>query len=105
MDLGWGWGVITSDQIADSRNATLTLGLGGVGWGGVGCDNVGSDCRLPQCHADLGVGWGWVGWVGGVGWGVITSDQIADSRNATLTSPVSKYKLQNTTVQFRNTTI
>ena len=61
-------------------------------WGGVGCDNVGSDCRLPQCHADLGVGWG------EVGWGVITSDQIADSRDATLTRPVSKYKLQNTTV-------
>ena len=72
----------------------------------------------------MDLGWGGVGWgvilsdqiadsrnatltsgLGGVGWGVITSDQIADSRNATLTRPVSKYKLQNTTVQFQNATV
>ena len=42
--VGWGgvgWGVITLDQAAHLRDATLEMG-----WGGMGCDNVGSSCAL-----------------------------------------------------------
>ena len=48
-----GWGVITSDQTADSRTATLTMGwggVGGVGWGVITSDQT-ADSRTTNCRS------------------------------------------------------